>query len=83
MSSAIEKTPSTIQDVLTDHEKGEVVIDRHADLGLQYLAKHGRVEYTEEEERAVRWKIDLCLMPIVSPGHNQSSRSSHQLTMAY
>lgn len=65
MSNQIEKSPSNIRENAIDHEKGELVVDRHADLGLQHLAKHGRVEFTPEEEKAVRWKIDLCLMPIV------------------
>lgn len=67
MSLPIEKQQSVARTVSADQEKGAaLVIDRNADLGLQFLAQNGRVEYTEEEERAVRWRIDLCLMPIVS-----------------
>ncbi|KAF7553814.1 hypothetical protein G7046_g6993 [Stylonectria norvegica] len=47
-----------------DFEKGEIV-DRRADLGLQFLEMNGKIEYTEEEEQRVRWKIDLHLMPIL------------------
>lgn len=49
-----------------DPEKSEVLAEAGADLGFQYLAQHGVVEYTAEEESKVRWKIDLALMPIVS-----------------
>ncbi|KAF2808121.1 dipeptide transmembrane transporter [Mytilinidion resinicola] len=66
MSSTIEKVPSLAHVNSIDREKGELLVDRHADLGLQHLAKHGRVEYSIEEENAVRWKIDLCLMPILA-----------------
>ncbi len=66
MSFPIEKASSIIRDTTIDKEKGDLV-DPFADLGLQHLAKHGRVEYSIEEENAVRWRIDLCLMPIVSP----------------
>ncbi|KAF8855620.1 MFS general substrate transporter [Acephala macrosclerotiorum] len=66
MSSPIEKVPSVVRADTIDSEKGELILDRNADLGLQHLAKHGRVEYTPEEEAAVRWKIDLCLMPILA-----------------
>ncbi|RDW74803.1 hypothetical protein BP6252_05945 [Coleophoma cylindrospora] len=66
MSSNIEKAPPIRRETTIDGEKGELIVDRHADLGLQHLAKHGRVEYTAEEENAVRWRIDLCLMPILA-----------------
>lgn len=49
-----------------DAEKSEVLLPAGADVGLQFLAQNETVEYTDAEERAVRWKIDLCLMPIVS-----------------
>lgn len=49
-----------------DTEQGEVVFDKKADIGLKFLAENGRVEYTAAEERAVRWKIDLFVLPIVS-----------------
>lgn len=45
--------------------KTEAIIDNKADVALQYLAEHGRVEYTPEEERTVRWRIDLFLLPVV------------------
>ncbi len=49
-----------------DPEKSSVIIDADADLGLQYMVKNGQIDYTEEEERRVRWKIDLFLLPVVS-----------------
>lgn len=49
-----------------DAEKNEVLLGSGADIGLQFLAHNQDVEYTDAEERAVRWKIDLCLIPIVS-----------------
>ncbi|KAI1341196.1 dipeptide transmembrane transporter [Xylariaceae sp. FL0016] len=36
-----------------------------ADIGLQFITQHGAITYNEEEERAVRWKLDLHLMPIL------------------
>lgn len=66
MSQPVEKISSIEQIRYTAPEKSEILVDRTADLGLQFLAKHGRTEYTEQEESAVRWKIDLLLMPIVS-----------------
>ncbi|KPM43000.1 putative transporter [Neonectria ditissima] len=59
----IAPTPM-VADEPNDFEKG-TVIDKRADLGLQFLEKTGAVEYTEEEEQRVRWKIDLYLMPIL------------------
>jgi len=35
------------------------------DIGLQPLAQQGHAEYTEEEVKRVRWKLDLDLLPIV------------------
>ncbi|TVY52770.1 putative transporter [Lachnellula cervina] len=49
-----------------DAEKSEVLLPAGADVGLQFLAQNETVEYTDAEERAVRWKIDLCLMPILA-----------------
>ncbi|KAK4868072.1 hypothetical protein LT330_007270 [Penicillium expansum] len=40
-------------------------IDKNADVGLQFLAQAEKIEYTEEEEKAVRRKIDLHLLPIL------------------
>lgn len=42
-----------------------MIVDSKADLGLQYLEQHAVVEYTADEERWVRWKIDLFMLPIV------------------
>lgn len=37
------------------------------DVGIAAIAEVGEVEdFTAEEEKAVRWKIDLHLMPLVS-----------------
>ena len=49
-----------------DTEQGEVIVDKSTDVGLRYLAENGRIEYTANEEQAVRWKIDLFVLPIVS-----------------
>ena len=44
------------------------VVDKQADLGLQFINQHGGgIEITEEEDRHVRRKLDLFLMPIVRP----------------
>ena len=40
-------------------------LGKYADIGLTYLVQSEVVNYTPEEERKVRWKIDLCLRPIV------------------
>lgn len=63
---SINKIPTNVETASADVEKTDLIVDSDADLGLQFLAKNGRVEYTAEEESKVRWKIDLCLMPIVS-----------------
>jgi hypothetical protein len=63
MSQPIANASSIVQTRSADLEKKEIVVDRNADLGLQLLAKHGRTEYTEQQGNAVRWKIDLLLMP--------------------
>lgn len=59
------KEPSNTNNDTSDFEKGEV-LDKTADLGLQFLEKNGPVEFTRREERTVLWKIDLYLLPIVS-----------------
>lgn len=41
------------------------VSDRGADLGLQFLEKSGRINFTKEEESRVVRKIDLYMLPIV------------------
>ncbi|CAM1507320.1 Fc.00g069610.m01.CDS01 [Cosmosporella sp. VM-42] len=46
-------------------EKG-VIIDSHADIGLKYLIENGTIEFTPQEERRVRWKIDLYFLPILA-----------------
>lgn len=38
----------------------------NADLALEALHALGTFEYTPEEERAVVWKIDMRLMPIMA-----------------
>ncbi|KAH8901123.1 dipeptide transmembrane transporter [Thozetella sp. PMI_491] len=49
---------------VADFEKAQLV-DHSADLGLQFIAQHGQVEFSEAEASSVRWKIDLYLMPIL------------------
>lgn len=44
-----------------------LVVTEEDDIGLQYIAQHGIESYTLEEDRRVRWKLDLHLMPMVSP----------------
>lgn len=44
----------------------EKIVTKKADVALQFLAEHGRIEYNPEEERVVRWRIDLFLLPVVS-----------------
>lgn len=56
-----ELPPSTF-----DNEKVPIVTEKD-DIGLQFLAAHANVSYTPAEDRQVRAKIDLHLMPIVSP----------------
>ena len=77
MFSQIVKESSMVRENAVDKEKGEVV-DHHADVGLQHLAKHGRVAYSLEEEKAVRWRIDLCLMPIVSSFSDSTAHTTLQ-----
>lgn len=62
-SKSIQKVVSRQMPTTVDSEKSEPLI---TDIGLHYLAKNGRVEYTESEERKIRWKIDLCVLSIVS-----------------
>ena len=51
----------------TDATEDGVSVRSNADLGLQLITQHGgAIDYTAEEDRRVRWKLDLCLMPIVS-----------------
>ncbi|KAL2866136.1 uncharacterized protein BJX67DRAFT_356653 [Aspergillus lucknowensis] len=49
----------------TERATGETTASDDIDIGLQFLAQHGQVEYTEDEDRRVRWKIDLYLLPIL------------------
>ncbi|CAH0053542.1 unnamed protein product [Clonostachys solani] len=58
------KEPSNTNNGTSDFEKGEV-LDKTADLGLQFLEKNGPVEFTRREETTVLWKIDLYLLPIL------------------
>jgi hypothetical protein len=53
-------------DETQDYETGKIVIDKKADIGLQFLAQHENVEYSVAEERRLRRKIDLFLLPVVS-----------------
>ena len=42
---------------------------KNVDIGLSYLAQSEVVDYTPDEEQKIRWKIDLCLLPIVRLQH--------------
>lgn len=59
-TSTNNKAPSTSESGMT-----KSIVDSKADVALQYLAEHGRVEYTAEEERVVRGRIDWFLLPVV------------------
>ena len=49
-----------------DVTESDEVVNKKADIGLQFIKQHGgAVEFTEEEDSRVRWKLDLYLMPIV------------------
>ncbi|KAL4876815.1 hypothetical protein BJY04DRAFT_210327 [Aspergillus karnatakaensis] len=69
MSSTVatSETIPTANVPAKDAEKAIISSDNRddIDIGLQFIAQHGHVEYTEEEDRRVRWKIDLYLMPIL------------------
>lgn len=57
-----ERQPAAVADAA----EGDISVDSKADLGLQFITRHGgAIEYTAEEDRRVRWKLDLHLMPIV------------------
>ena len=50
----------------SDAAASDSIIDNKADIGLQFIKQHGgAVEYSAEEDRRVRTKLDLYLMPIV------------------
>ncbi|KAH7024357.1 dipeptide transmembrane transporter [Microdochium trichocladiopsis] len=51
---------------INDEPTKEHVIDSRADIGLRYIAEHGVVEFTPEEERKVRRKIDMYFLPILA-----------------
>ena len=68
-SSSEEKlspAPELVHDETQGYETGNIVIDKKADIGLQLLAQHEHVEYSVAEERRLRWKIDLFLLPVIS-----------------
>lgn len=53
-------------DPVTDAEPDEAKYPKKdADVGLQLLASSGRIEYTAEEARRVKRKVDLFILPIV------------------
>ena len=55
------------QDVSPDAiNYSEDVKNSKADIGRVFLAQYGTVEYTTEEEKAVKRKIDWYILPIVS-----------------
>lgn len=48
---------------VTGRHNGKPSLD---DIGVAVIAEAGEVEsFTDEDEKAVRWKIDLHLMPLV------------------
>jgi hypothetical protein len=44
----------------------EKVNIKQGDDALQFTIENGSINWTKEEERAVLWKIDLRLVPLVS-----------------
>jgi len=48
-----------------DVQQGEIVSNKPKDIGFQYLAEHDWVSYTPEEDRRVRTRIDLHILPVV------------------
>ncbi|RDW61934.1 hypothetical protein BP6252_11367 [Coleophoma cylindrospora] len=68
------KKPDAGDDIVTTHhggdvqfaevEKGEVIDAKAADAGLKFLAEHGTVSYTEDEEAQVQRRIDSYLLPL-------------------
>ncbi|KAI9736175.1 MAG: hypothetical protein M1834_001060 [Cirrosporium novae-zelandiae] len=64
----MEKKPSSLSKMDLESsgtEKANVYVDSDADIGLQFLVQVGTVEFTEEEAKRVKWKIDLFLLPIL------------------
>ncbi|RFU28624.1 hypothetical protein B7463_g7719, partial [Scytalidium lignicola] len=48
------------------HDGGKTpIVTEKDDIGLQFIAQHGWTTYTPEEERKVKWKLDLHMMPIL------------------
>ncbi|KAH6853200.1 major facilitator superfamily domain-containing protein [Chaetomium sp. MPI-CAGE-AT-0009] len=39
--------------------------NRDADVGLQLLARSGTIEYTAQEARRVKWKVDFFILPLL------------------
>lgn len=60
----------TVQLVIDDSSVAEK--KQHADLALGFVEQHEGYTYTEAEEKALVRKIDLVLMPLVSPVDNQN-----------
>ncbi|KAH9903744.1 dipeptide transmembrane transporter [Xylariomycetidae sp. FL2044] len=48
-----------------EKKDAQLIVTKDADIGLQFIAEHGRVDFTSEEECGVRWRLDLYLMPIL------------------
>ena len=49
-----------------DPEKHTVVeVNEKADIALQYLVEHDRIVFTPAEERRVKMKLDMYIMPLV------------------
>lgn len=81
MAFSIEKSPvpTSFPKSVVDKEMGDMIDLKVADIALAYLAHEDRLQYTEEEERAVRWKIDLCLLPIASQTTQARDPPANQL----
>lgn len=59
------------------------ILPEHGDVALGFLENHETAVYTREEEKAVLRKIDMVLMPLVSPIHEATGHLSHLLTHWY
>lgn len=65
--------------VASDETAKAFTVTEKDDIGLQFIAQHGVEAYTPEEEKKVRWKLDLNLMPMVSglPGFKRTRDDSN------
>jgi hypothetical protein len=65
--NAIEAPANNLEMTTTDPKAS--ALHQHGDAALGFLEAHETVVFTQEEEKAVLRKIDLVLMPLVSPIH--------------